>query len=172
MQFHDAWQFGLTCFLACRRVSNVWLVSCQGQQIGTREYETPYLFSQRLFENQIIPLALSFYGVLNVSVYQSLPSSLCLVGVSKGFHPGAGANFFEAFSVAFFSTVCFKPSCFRSSLWDLLVRLLMALRLSLANSLGVFQGDSHNWSEKGNSVANSSKDVSGVLKVDEADFSF
>ena len=46
----------------------------------------------------------------------------------------------------------------------------MALRLSLANSPGVFQGDSPNWSEKGNSVANSSKDFSGVLKVDEADF--
>ena len=46
----------------------------------------------------------------------------------------------------------------------------MALRLSLANSPGVFQGDSPNWSEKGNSVANSSKEISGVLKVDEADF--
>ena len=46
----------------------------------------------------------------------------------------------------------------------------MALRLSLANSPGVFQGDSPNWSEKGNSVANSSKDFSGVFKVDEADF--
>ena len=46
----------------------------------------------------------------------------------------------------------------------------MALRLSLATSPGVFQGASPNWSEKGNSVANSSKDFSGVLKVDEADF--
>ena len=149
--------------MACLRVSNVWLVSSQGQQIATREYETRCLFSQWLFENEIFPLAVSFYGVLKVFSYQTLPSSLRLVVVPMGFHPGAGANFFEAFSVAFFSTVCFQPSFFRASLWDLRVRLLVALRLSLASSRGVFQGDSPNWSEKGNSVANSSKDFSWVL---------
>ena len=52
---------------------------------------------------------------------------------------------------------------FRSSLWDLRVRLLIALRLSLANSPGLFQGDSPTWSENGNSVANSSEDFSAVF---------
>ena len=98
-----------------------------------------------------------------MSSYQSWPSSLRLAGVPKGFQPGSGANYFKAFSVAFFNTVCVKPSFFRSSLWDLRVRLLMALRLSLANSPALFQGDSPTWSENGNSVANSSEDFSAVF---------
>ena len=98
-----------------------------------------------------------------MSSYQSWPSSLRLAGVPKGFQAWAGANYFKAFSVAFFNTVFVKPSFFRSSLWDLRVRLLMALRLSLANSPALFQGDSPTWSENGNSVANSSEDFSAVF---------
>ena len=51
-------------------------------------------------------------------------------------------TFFNALAVVCFNADFAKPSCFRFSLWDLRVRLLMALRLSLANSLGLFQGDS------------------------------
>ena len=79
-----------------------------------------------------------------MSSYQSLPSSLRFAGVQKGFQPAVGANVFNALGVACFNADFAKASCFRSSLWDLRVRLLMALRLSLANSPGLFQGDSPN----------------------------
>ena len=85
------------------------------------------------------------------------------MGVPNGFQPGAGASFFKALSWAFLNKVCFKPSFFCSSLWDLRVRLLIARGLSLANSPGLFQGDSPTWSENDNSVANSSEDFSAVF---------